>query len=212
MIEIKNLTVRFDDKIVLNNISLIIEKGIITCIIGRSGVGKSVLMKSVLGLIPYEAGEIFIDNQTINDSRRGIKSRMAMVFQNSALFDSFNVFQNIAFPLLEHKNLPFNYVKEKVDQMLSLVKLSDIHDLFPADLSGGMKKRVALARAIIQEPEYLIYDEPTTGLDPETADEIISLIESIHQKIQMTSIIITHDKECINRLGEKIITLHPILP
>ncbi|MCL2065540.1 MAG: ATP-binding cassette domain-containing protein [Candidatus Cloacimonetes bacterium] len=202
MIEINNLTVQFDDTIVLKNVSTRIESEKMTCIIGRSGAGKSVLMKTVLGLINYTEGEILIDGFSIKNSDKKIKSKMAMVFQNSALFDSFNVFQNIAFPLQEHKKMSYLEIKNKVDEMIDLVKLPYIHELYPSDLSGGMRKRVALARAIVQEPKYLIYDEPTTGLDPITGGEIINLIETIHKKIGMTSIIITHDKDCINQLAE----------
>ena len=205
MIEIKNLTVKFDNKVILDNFSATIEKGKITCIIGRSGAGKSVLMKSVLGLIKNIEGDIFIDNISIFNADKTLKSKMAMVFQNSALFDSYDVFQNIAFPLIEHKKMPLFDIKQKVKEMISLVKLPDVEKLYPSELSGGMRKRVALARAIIQEPDYLIYDEPTTGLDPITGDEIINLIENIHTKLKTTSIIISHDKDCIDRLAQNII-------
>ena len=249
MIEIKNLTVRFEDNLILDDVSCTIEKGKITSIIGKSGIGKSVLMKSVLGLIKTIEGEIYIDNISIKtrDKKelKGVKSKMAMLFQNSALFDSFDVFQNIAFPLIEHnlniipppspptpqaiwggqsENSPpsspkhtslggrkskmsFEEIREKVREMIALVNLPDIMEMYPADLSGGMRKRVALARAIIQEPEYLIYDEPTTGLDPITAKDIINLIEAIHHKLKMTSIIITHDKDCIKQLSEMMILI-----
>ena len=211
MIEIKNLTVRFEGNVILDNVSCSIKKGKITSIIGKSGIGKSVLMKSVLGLIKNMEGEIYIDN--ISNMTRDkkelklVKSKTAMLFQNSALFDSYDVFQNIAFPLVEHTKLPFSEIQQRVKQMIALVNLPDIMDLYPADLSGGMRKRVALARAIIQEPEYLIYDEPTTGLDPITASDIINLIESIHKKLNMTSIIITHDKDCIKQLTERMILI-----
>ncbi|MCL2063918.1 MAG: ATP-binding cassette domain-containing protein [Candidatus Cloacimonetes bacterium] len=211
MIEIQNLTVRFENKLILEEVSCNIIKGKITSIIGKSGIGKSVLMKSVLGLIKNIEGEIYVDNISImtRDKRENkkVKAKMAMLFQNSALFDSFDVYQNIAFPLSEHTKMSYSEIKEKVKEMIRLVNLPDILELYPSDLSGGMRKRVALARAIIQEPEYLIYDEPTTGLDPITAKEIINLIESIHKKLEMTSIVITHDKDCIEQLTEQIIMI-----
>ena len=211
MIEIKNLSVSFDNNLILDNVSCNIEKGIITTVIGKSGIGKSVLMKAVLGLLKEMNGDILIDNISIHtrnkQERKYIKSKMAMLFQNSALFDSFDIFQNIAFPLYEQKKMSYIQMKNKVSEMITLVNLPDILHLYPADLSGGMRKRVALARAIIQEPEYIIYDEPTTGLDPITGKEIINLIESIQEKLQMTSIVITHDKDCIKQLSNRLILL-----
>ena len=209
MIEIRNLTVRFDDSLILDDLSCNIEKNKITSIIGKSGVGKSVLMKSVLGLIKGVEGEVIIDGvlyDKLGKERNELK--MAMLFQNSALFDSMTVFQNTAFPLYEHTKKSYSEIREKVVEMLSLVNLSEnILESYPAELSGGMRKRVALARAIIQEPDYLIYDEPTTGLDPVTADEIINLISSIHDKLSMTSILITHDPECIKQLTQNLIMI-----
>ena len=211
MIDIQNLTVIFDEHIILDNVSTSIENRKITSIIGKSGAGKSVMMKSVMGLVKNIYGDIKIDNVSImtsnkNDLRK-IKSKMAMLFQNSALFDSFDVFQNIAFPLVEHTKKHINDIRKIVEEMVDLVNLPDILNLYPADLSGGMRKRVALARAIIQEPEYIIYDEPTTGLDPITAKDIINLIKSIHKKLNMTSIVITHDKDCIKQLSERVILI-----
>ena len=212
MIEIKDIWVSFDEKMVIENITCNIEKNILTTIIGRSGTGKSVLMKVVLGLIKPEFGDISIDSISIKNTNRSLinerKKKMAMLFQSSALFDSMTILQNVAFPIYEHKQLQFLQIKEKVIEVLSLVNLeASILDLFPSDLSGGMRKRVALARAIIQEPEYLIYDEPTTGLDPITADEIIKLICKLHKKLSMTSIVITHDPECIKTITQKLIML-----
>ena len=212
MIEIQNLTVSFEENIVLDDISCKINKNFLTTIIGKSGTGKSVLMKTVLGLIKPITGTIFIDTISVNEKNKNLlkerKRKMAMLFQSSALFDSMTVFQNVAFPLYEHKKLPFYEIKDKVIEVLNLVNLSeDILDLYPSDLSGGMRKRVALARAIIEEPEYLIYDEPTTGLDPVTAEEIIKLINRLHKKLAMTSIVITHDPECIKAITQRLIML-----
>jgi len=213
MIKIMNLTVHFAEHTVLDNISCVIPKKQITCIIGKSGVGKSVLMKTVLGLIPYQQGAIEIDHLLCDWQKpqefQKIKKKMTMLFQSSALFDSMSVFQNIAFPLYEKRTMKFPTIEEKVHRIISLANLSpQILSLYPADLSGGMRKRVALARAIIQEPEYLIYDEPTTGLDPITGEEIINLIGSVHRQLGMTSIVITHDLECIKSLSNQLILLH----
>lgn len=211
MINVKNLSIRFDDTLVLDGISADIKKNIITSIIGKSGSGKSVFIKTIMGLLKANSGEIFIDNVNINNIpkkvRKDIQKKLSMVFQNSALFDSLNVFQNVSFPLYEHTKLNDKEIIEKVNYTLSLVNLTDILEVYPSDLSGGMKKRVALARAIIQEPDYIIYDEPTTGLDPITADEIINLIKDIHSTLKMSSIIITHDPECIKQLTENLIMI-----
>ena len=212
MIEIKDLSVSFDEKVVINDISCVIKKNILTTIIGKSGTGKSVLMKTVLGLIRPVSGEISIDSFSLKETKRNLvierKKKMAMLFQSSALFDSMTVLQNVAFPLYEHTKLPFSQIKDKVIEVLKLVNLSEsILDNYPADLSGGMRKRDALARAIIQEPEYLIYDEPTTGLDPITAGEIIKLINGLHERLSMTSIVITHDPECIKEITQRLIML-----
>jgi len=212
MIDISNLSVHFDDKVVLSDISCIIEKDIVTTIIGKSGTGKSVLMKTVLGLIEPTRGDVTIDKISLKKAKKKmkieIKKKTAMLFQSSALFDSMTILQNVGFPLYEHTNINFSDLVEKVIKMLQLVDLtSDILDLYPSDLSGGMKKRVALARAIIQEPEYIIYDEPTTGLDPLTAEEIIRLIDTLNKELKMTSIVITHDPECIKSITQKLIML-----
>jgi len=205
MIQVRDLTVRFENKVVLDNVSCDIPTEMITSIIGKSGMGKSVLMKAVMSLLPYQSGDITIDHLSTKTDLKTIRKKMAMLFQNSALFDSMNIFQNIGFPLFEHTKMPYDEIRSEVRRMIDLVKLPDIMKLYPAELSGGMRKRVALARAIIQKPEYLIYDEPTTGLDPITAEEIIHLIGSIHRELSMTSIIITHDPECIKTLTENLI-------
>jgi len=207
MIQVRDLTVRFDDKLVLDSVSCDIHSGKITSIIGKSGMGKSVLMKAVLSLLKYQTGEVTIDGLSTKTDLHRVRRKMAMLFQNSALFDSMNIFQNISFPLFEHTKLPYEEILQQVQTMIALVKLPNILKAYPSELSGGMRKRAALARAIIQKPEYLIYDEPTTGLDPITAEEIINLIGSIHKELGMTSIIITHDPECIKTLTENLIII-----
>ena len=207
VITVNDLTVKFEDKMVLDNVSCQIDKGKITSIIGKSGMGKSVLMKTVLGLLSYSAGEIYVDHLNIKTDLEKVRKKTAILFQNSALFDSLTVFQNISFPLFEHTKLSYHRIRDKVEETVTLVNLPDILEAFPSELSGGMRKRVALARAIIQEPEYLIYDEPTTGLDPVTGDDIINLIAEIHKALGRTSIVITHDAECIKTLTENLIMI-----
>lgn len=211
MIEIKNLSVAFDGAYVIRNFNLNIPVKRITVIAGRSGSGKTVLMKTVEGLIKPVAGSIMIDGVDIfavkEDILNKIRKKMALLFQSSALFDSLNVFQNIAFPLIEHSEYSQQEIREMVDEKLSLVGLSGINDKMPSELSGGMQKRIALARAIILNPKYIIYDEPTTGLDPLIADEIIRLILQLNKKYQHTSIIITHDVHCISETADNIVII-----
>ena len=212
MIKIKNLTVSFDDQTILENINLTIPENEITVIVGESGCGKTVLMKTVEGLYQPDAGEILIDDKEIFSLKRKevqkIRQQMAMLFQNSALFDSMNIFQNVALPLYEHSKKTDAEIREIVEQKLRLVGLENILTKMPSNLSGGMKKRVALARAIILEPKYIIYDEPTTGLDPSIASDIIGLIRRIHKTLQITSIVITHDLECIQKINGKMIMIN----
>ena len=211
MIEIKNLTVAFGDKIILEKINMRISEGQTTIIVGESGSGKSVLAKTIFGLIQPLNGKIFIDNIDLfslkNKELYEIRKKMAMLFQGSALLDSLNVFQNVALPLVEHTSLTKKEIIEKVKDTLAIVGLPNVLEKMPAELSGGMKKRVALARAVILEPKYIIYDEPTTGLDPNIAGEIINLMVNLQKKIKLTSIVITHDLNCIEKMAEKIVMI-----
>ena len=212
MIEIKGLTISFDGKTVLENIDLDIRKNEITTIVGQSGCGKSVLMKTIEGLINPETGTVFVDGKNIFSlSRKELNStrrKLAMLFQGAALLDSLNVYQNVALPLMEHSKLSEDKILELVTDKLKLLGLIDVLDKMPSELSGGMKKRVALARAIIMQPEYIIYDEPTTGLDPIIAAEIIELILKLHNNFAVTSIIITHDLNCIRKIKGRIAVIH----
>ncbi len=211
MIEIKNLSVVFDGIYIIDDLSLTIPEGRITVIAGRSGSGKTVLMKTVKGLIKPAAGTVLIDGTDIFAIKEAelnqLRRKMALLFQSSALFDSFNVFQNVAFPLIEHSKLSGNKVAELVNEKLSLVGMHDVHQKMPSELSGGMQKRAALARAIILDPKYIIYDEPTTGLDPLIATDIINLILSLQAKQKHTSIIITHDVFCIDKTADYIVVI-----
>lgn len=212
MIEIKDLTISFGEQKILQNVDLTIHENKITIIVGQSGTGKSVLMKSIEGLIVPDEGSIIIDGndlfrlnkQELNDTRKS----MAMLFQGSALLDSLNVYQNVALPLIEHTDFSEDDIVHEVKEKLKLVGLSGILSKMPSELSGGMKKRVALARAIILKPKYIIYDEPTTGLDPIIAEEISNLILKLHDQYDITSIIITHDLDCIKKIKGHIAMIH----
>ncbi|MBW6516378.1 MAG: ATP-binding cassette domain-containing protein [Candidatus Cloacimonetes bacterium] len=211
MIEFKNVSVVFDGVKVIKDFSLTIPEGRITVIAGRSGSGKTVLMKTAEGLIEPASGTVLVDGVDIFSIKENelneVRKKMALLFQSAALFDSLNVFQNIAFPLVEHSRYSQEQVAALVNEKLALVGLENVHSKMPAELSGGMKKRAALARAIILDPKYIIYDEPTTGLDPLIAEDIINLILELHQKFQHTAIIITHDVNCIDKTADNMVVI-----
>jgi len=212
MIEIKNLSISFGDQEILNSIDLTIRENQITIIVGQSGTGKSVLMKCIEGLIEPDEGSIVIDEKNLFELNKlelnETRKKMAMLFQGSALLDSMNVYQNIALPLIEHTDLSEEAIMKEVTEKLELVGLKDVLTKMPSELSGGMKKRVALARAIILKPKYIIYDEPTTGLDPIIADEISNLILKLQKQYDIASIIITHDMDCIRKIKGSIAMIH----
>ncbi|HNX00658.1 MAG TPA: ABC transporter ATP-binding protein [Candidatus Cloacimonadota bacterium] len=212
MISIKNVTVGFGERTILEDITMEIPEKKTTVIIGRSGSGKSVLIKTVEGLLVPSKGEILVDGVNIHkvhgDELRNVRRLLAMLFQGAALFDSLNVFQNVALPLVEHTGKDLNEINDLVEEKLEMVGLKDVMQKMPSELSGGMRKRIALARAIILEPKYVIYDEPTTGLDPVSSAEIVDLILHLQEKCNITSIVITHDLDCIRRTGENIAMLH----
>ncbi|MEA1973693.1 MAG: ATP-binding cassette domain-containing protein [Candidatus Cloacimonadota bacterium] len=204
MINISNLSVELEDSQILKNINFDISDSGFLTIVGKSGSGKSVLIKTIIGLIKSFAGKITIDGK-INHLHKD--KNISMLFQSSALLDSMNVFYNVALPLQEHTHLTNDQIKEKVISTLKFVGLHNIENKVPSQLSGGMKKRVALARAIIQEPKYIFFDEPTTGLDPIIAAEIINLIKSLQNKLGFSAIIITHDIRFLQKLSGQIIML-----
>ncbi|MFH1338936.1 MAG: ABC transporter ATP-binding protein [Candidatus Omnitrophota bacterium] len=212
MIKIENIYKTFNSHKVLDGLSLDIERGKTTVIIGRSGCGKSVLLKHIIGILKPDKGRIFIDGQDITDfdekKLNSLRLRMGMVFQSSALFDSLSVGGNVGFALIEHKRLSKEEVGGRVRESLAMVGLSGIENLMPAELSGGMKKRVALARAVCVKPEIIIYDEPTTGVDPITADAINELIKELHDKLKVTSIAVTHDMRSAYKIADKIAMLY----
>lgn len=212
MIEVINISKSFNHHRVLDNLSLTIKTGETKVIIGRSGCGKSVLLKHIVGILKPDSGIIRVDGQDVtkltekelNKVRMGI----GLVFQGGALFDSLNVADNVAFVLNEFRKLPKDEVSQRVKDSLAMVGLKDIEEMMPSDLSGGMKKRVALARALCMRSQILLYDEPTTGVDPITADAINNLIVEMHDKLKVTSIVVTHDMNSAYKVGDSIAMLY----
>jgi len=213
IIVLKNLTKRFGKLVVLNDISLSFEKGKTTVIIGPSGCGKTVLIKHIIVLLRPGLGEVYFHEQRIDDlpeSKLGkIRAQMGFLFQSGALFDSMTVSENIAFPIRQHQDIKDeDKLDEIVKSKLLLVGLDGYQDYFPAKLSGGQKKRVALARAIALNPEVILYDEPTTGLDPIRADVINELILKLRKELGITSVVVTHDMNSAYKIADRIIMLH----
>jgi len=212
MIDIVKLSKFFESHKVLDNLSLKIETGSTCVIIGRSGCGKSVLLKHIVGILKPDSGNVFVDGQEVNrlndNELDALRMRMGMVFQGGALFDSLTVAENVGFGLIEHNHLGRKELLERVEESLCLVGLCGIGNLMPAELSGGMKKRVSLARAICIKPDIILYDEPTTGVDPITADSINELIRSLHDKLKVTSIVVTHDMKSAYRIADRVAMLY----
>ncbi len=208
MIEIKNLTKSFGKSLIWKDVSFRIEDGETLAVIGKSGCGKSVLLKHLNALLYPDSGEVIIDGQCIFDlsylELRVIRQRFGILFQGAALFDSISTFENIAFPLRYFTNQTEAEIKENVEHALELVNLKDAGPKATSDLSGGMRKRVGLARAIILKPDYVLYDEPTSGLDPKTSEEINELIVSMADSLDITSIVITHDMHSVLEVAEKV--------
>jgi phospholipid/cholesterol/gamma-HCH transport system ATP-binding protein len=209
MIKVVNLSKSFNGKPVLDNISVEFETGKTNLIIGRSGSGKTVLLKSIVGLHEAESGEIWFEDSLFNkldfNGKKKIRSEMGMLFQGSALFDSMTVEENVRFPLDMFTDSTLEEKTERVNFCLKRVAINNSNKLFPSELSGGMKKRVAIARAIALNPKYLFCDEPNSGLDPLTAILIDALIKELTEEYSMTTIINTHDMNSVMEIGEKII-------
>jgi phospholipid/cholesterol/gamma-HCH transport system ATP-binding protein len=212
MIQIKDVHKSFRENHVLQGIDLTINKGETIVIIGRSGCGKSVLLKLIMGLLKPDQGKIFINGDDItswNDNQLNkLRQRFGMLFQASALFDSMTVDENVGLGLREHTRLPEDEIQNKIKEKLKLVGLAEIEEKKPAELSGGMKKRVGLARAIAMDPEYVLYDEPTTGLDPIMADVINELIINLRNTLSITSIAVTHDIISAYKIADRIAMLY----
>ncbi len=212
MIKIVNLKKAFGAKKVLDGLDLEIDSGKITVIIGRSGEGKSVLLKHIIGLMKPDDGSIDLDGQDITAiSEREfneVRKRFGMLFQGAALFDSMTVAQNVGFPLKEHTDLHDDDILKVVSDKLRRVGLVGVEDMMPSDLSGGMKKRVGLARAIVMDPEIVLFDEPTTGLDPIMSDSIADLVLDTQRDLKTTYVLITHDIPFTYKIADKIAMLH----
>ncbi len=212
VIEVNHLTKSFGDHVVLEDVSLHIGKGESVVIIGRSGGGKSVLLKHLIALLKPDSGEVLIQGENIvpmgERELLRVRQKFGMVFQGAALFDSMTVAQNVAFACQREGNLTNREIRDKVAQVLEMVELPGIEDKAPAELSGGMRKRVGLARAIIYQPEIILYDEPTTGLDPVVSDSIDHLILRVRDRLRSTTVVVTHDMRTARRLGQRIMLLH----
>lgn len=207
-IQVRDLHKRFGGNAVLRGIDLDVEEGTTCVILGGSGSGKTVLMKHMIGLLKPDSGKVIVDGEDLVPlDERGlerVRRKFGMVFQSAALFDSMTVYENVSFPLREHQKLPEHEVREKVRQKLEIVGLRGIEERFPADLSGGMRKRVGLARAIILEPKIVLYDEPTTGLDPITTDYVDEMILAAKKRLGVTSVVISHDIASSFKVADKI--------
>jgi phospholipid/cholesterol/gamma-HCH transport system ATP-binding protein len=212
VIEIKNITKSFNSRKVLDGTSLIIPDGMTYVIIGRSGCGKSVLLKHIEGILKPDSGEVIVNGHNISkiseNELNALRLKMGFVFQGGALFDSLSVGENVGFGLIEHDHIEQQELLERVEEALSLVGLGGIENIMPSDLSGGMKKRVSLARAICINPQIILYDEPTTGVDPITADSINELIKTLHDKLKVTSIVVTHDMKSAYKIADRIAMLY----
>src|SRR5438874_10491040 len=212
LIELRKISKRFGSNVVLGDVTLNIEKGSSLVIIGASGTGKSVLLKHIVGLLRPDRGEVWFDGQRIDIlSERKlmlVRQRFGFLFQMGALFDSLTVADNVGFPLVEHTQKSPEEIAGIVKQKLAMVGLPDVGQKMPMELSGGMRKRVALARAIAMDPDVILYDEPTTGLDPIRADVINELILKLQRELCVTSIVVTHDMQSAFKVADRIVMLH----
>ncbi|HWE25109.1 MAG TPA: ABC transporter ATP-binding protein [Myxococcales bacterium] len=212
VIDVRDVWKSFDGNQVLSGVSLQMMPGTTTVVLGASGSGKTVLMKHIMGLFKPDRGEVIVDGENISAMDRQqlarFRIRMGMVFQNSALFDSLTVGENVAFPLREHTKLGDDEIRKRVRDTLAVVELFGVEEKYPAELSGGMRKRVGLARAIVREPKIVLYDEPTTGLDPLTTESVDDMIIGAREKLRVTSVVISHDIGSAFHIGDHIAMLH----
>jgi len=211
MIRFENVVKNFGERTVLNRVSFRAEAEEVLFILGTSGTGKSVLLKSIVGLLKPTSGKIFIDNVEVShlteEEYLPIRKKCGIIFQHPALFDSLTVFENIAFGLRHHYNLPEDEIKARVERVLGMVNLPNIQDRQPQSLSYGMQKRVSLARAVAIDPQILLFDEPTTGLDPVSTNMINNLIRDLSRTFHMTSLVVSHDIHCALAIADRIIVL-----
>lgn len=212
MIRIDNLWKSFGQQTVLQGVSFEVQPGEFVALIGGSGCGKSLLLKLIVGLLEPDRGRISVAGKDISDMSRkelqSLRSRIGFVFQGGALFDSMTVYENVAFPLREQTTLREPEIRRKVTEELELVGLRDAERKFPAQLSGGMLKRVALARALVRDPEILLFDEPTTGLDPVVSRAVLGLFGAVHQRLKVTGILVSHEIPRIFEIVQKVAMLH----
>lgn len=212
MIEIRKVEKRFGAQHVLRGVDLAIDTGKSVVILGRSGCGKSVLLRNIIGLMRPDAGSVLVDGQNVGElsypELAKLRRRFGMLFQMAALFDSMTVGENVSLALREHSGLARAEIERITAEKLEMVGLPGIEGKKPSDLSGGMRKRVGLARAIAMDPDYVLYDEPTTGLDPITAQQINVLIRDLQDRLNITSIVVTHDMKSANYVGDRLCLLH----
>jgi phospholipid/cholesterol/gamma-HCH transport system ATP-binding protein len=207
VLRVEGLRVAFGTKVVLDGLDLTVRQGENLAVLGKSGIGKSVLLKVITGLITPDAGRVFLWGTDVTDlgedDWRPLRRRMGMVFQAGALFDSMNVFENVAFPLRERKGVPEEEIERIVRERLEWVELPEVEGLSVSELSGGMRRRAALARTLAADPEFVLYDEPTTGLDPVTGRKIARLMRDLDTRLGSTAIIVTHDIECARTVASR---------
>jgi len=211
-IQLEQLTYRLGGTAVLDGIDLVVHKGEILGVMGRSGTGKTTLLRLIMGLIRPTAGRVVVHGQDLSGLEEAeldaIRRSIGMVFQGAALFDSMTVSENVAFPLSEHRLVPRSEIGERVAELLAMVGMENSEDLLPSQLSGGMRKRVGVARALAQNPNVFLYDEPTAGLDPISAAAIDDLIVRLREEVGVTSVIVSHDVESLRRVTDRAAVLH----
>lgn len=211
-IEFREVSKAFDDRVVLDGVSFVVDPGETLVILGRSGVGKSVTLSHIMGFLKPDSGRVIVAQQDITDAHEAelleIRKRVTLVFQSGALFDSLTVGENVAFPLRERPELTDDDIDKIVEGMLDLVNLRELRETYPSELSTGMKRAVAIARALAAKPEAILYDEPTTMVDPLMSLHIAELIERLKRQLRLTSIVVTHDTQLARRLADRIVFLH----
>jgi phospholipid/cholesterol/gamma-HCH transport system ATP-binding protein len=211
-IEFKNVSKAFGDRVILDDVSFDVLPGEMVCILGRSGVGKSVSLHNIMGFLKPDSGRVIVAGEDITDypelELERIRKKVTMVFQNGALFDSLSVGENVAFPLRERRELSEEQIFQVVDGLLEMVGVKEMRDLLPSDLSTGMKRSVAIARALSAQPECVLYDEPTTMVDPLMAQLLGDLIARLKLQLHLTSVVVTHDMRLAKKLADRIVFLH----
>jgi phospholipid/cholesterol/gamma-HCH transport system ATP-binding protein len=211
MIEVKKLSKRFDNLVVLDDVSFTVDEAQLVVILGPSGTGKTVLLKSILGIVPVDSGEVVFDGKVVQSAREqeiyDIRKRIGFVFQGTALFDSMNVCDNIALPIREHTSLSHRKIRDKVQKILEIIGMTGKERLYPGSLSGGMKRLIAVGRALALDPQYLFYDEPTTGLDPIMRDRVVELIIDLKKNYKKSGIVVTHDLDTAEKVGDNVYLL-----